>query len=154
MIVRPATHKDAINACRVLRRSIIELCDDDHANDSQRLSAWLANKTEANVRKWIDAAEQLVVVAEEEGRIMGVGAVMRSGEITLNYVSPEARFRGVSKAMLSQLETYLQSFRITRALLSSTRTAHQFYLSRGYEDFGEPEFWAGMSAQPMVKNLS
>jgi hypothetical protein len=43
-------------------------------------------------------------VAEEGKTILGVAAMDASGKITLNYVSPEARFRGVSKALVLQLE--------------------------------------------------
>lgn len=44
-------------------------------------------------------------MAVEGGMILGVGAVTDKGEITLNYVSPDARFRGVSRALLGALET-------------------------------------------------
>jgi hypothetical protein len=60
------------------------------------LDLWLANKTPRNVRKWI--IESQVFVAVEDGVILGVAAIDNWGEITLNYVSPDARFREVSKA--------------------------------------------------------
>ena len=45
-----------------------------------------------------------VVVAEEAETILGVAAMNNSGKITLNYVSPDARFRGVSTALMQRLE--------------------------------------------------
>lgn len=90
----------------------------------------------------------------KSGDIVGVGAASAAGEILLNYVSPDARFRGVSKAILLHLESYVLAQGNRKSFLSSTRTAHPFYLAVGYEDAGEPELWAGMSAQPMVKWLS
>ena len=56
------------------------------------------------MRSWIADPDSYVVVATEGAAIIGVGAITSSGEITLNYVSPDARFRGVSKAILKQLE--------------------------------------------------
>lgn len=137
----------------VLCRSIAELCDAERG-DQSTLFRWLANKTAENVKTWIEAVNQQLVVAEESGDIVGVGAASAAGEILLNYVSPDARFRGVSKAILLHLESYVLAQGNRKSFLSSTRTAHPFYLAVGYEDAGEPELWAGMSAQPMVKWLS
>jgi hypothetical protein len=39
------------------------------------------------------------------------------------------------------------------ATLTSTVTAHRFYLSRGWSDAGEIERYAGMIAYPMRKRL-
>ncbi len=94
-----------------------------------------------------------MVIVERAGEILGVGAASAAGEILLNYVSPGARFSGVSKAILQDLETYMLAQGNKKSFLSSTRTAHRFYKAVGYEDAGQPELWAGMSAQPMVKWL-
>ncbi|WP_245425648.1 GNAT family N-acetyltransferase [Phyllobacterium brassicacearum] len=149
--VRTARVADAARACAVLRRSITELCVADHGNDRMSLEQWLANKTPENVTAWIEAKGQELVIAEEAGEVLGVGAASAAGEILLNYVSPDARFRGVSKAILLHLETYVLAQGGKKSFLSSTLTAHRFYLASGYEDAGEPELWAGMSAQPMIK---
>ena len=39
------------------------------------------------------------------------------------------------------------------AALTSTLTAHRFYLARGWTDAGEVERYAGMIAHPMRKTL-
>jgi hypothetical protein len=44
-----------------------------------------------------------VLVAAEHDTILAVGAVTDSEEVTLNYVSPDARFRGVSRALLNRV---------------------------------------------------
>ncbi len=103
MQIRRATAEDADAACRILRRSITELCGADHHGDAETLAQWLANKTPDNMRRWI--AQTHVFVAAEGERLPGVGAINDAGEIMLNYVAPEARFRGVSKAMLARLES-------------------------------------------------
>jgi len=98
MQIRRAKTDDAAAACTVLRRSITELCRADHGGDEILLGKWLSNKTVENVARWI--LESHFVVAEEGEIILGVAAMNASGKIALNYVSPEARFRGVSKALV------------------------------------------------------
>jgi GNAT superfamily N-acetyltransferase len=154
MRVRKATAEDAEDACAVLRRSIEDLCVADHGGDPSAIQAWLANKTPESVLSWLGAPGQHMVVAEEEdGTIVGVGAATSAGEITLNYVSPDARFRGVSKAVLTALEAYVRDQGLARSTLSSTRTAHRFYRTAGYTDAGDPQTWGRLSCQPMAKTL-
>ena len=151
--VRQARAIDAKEAAAVLCASISTLCIADHSNDPQVLAHWLANKTPHDVRTWIEGPGHFVI-AEAHGRIVGVGAAMACGEITLNYVLPEARLRGVSKSVLGVLEGYLRTKGRTRSTLSSTRTAHRFYRAMGYVDAGTPQVEGGLAAYRMVKDLS
>jgi GNAT superfamily N-acetyltransferase len=132
MQVREATVEDAEEACCILRRSIVELCVPDHRNDPTFLEKWLSNKTPENVRSWILHPNNRVFVAAENGVIVGVGAVTEQGELTLNYVSPETRFKGVSKAILSRIELEAIALGNATCALTSTETARRFYLSAGY----------------------
>jgi hypothetical protein len=100
MKIRDAVPGDADAACAVLRRSIAELCAADHHDDAVIMDRWLANKTQEIVASWIGKPDHSMLVAVEGAEILAVGAVTNGGEITLNYVSPDARFRGVSRAML------------------------------------------------------
>ena len=154
MTARIAFESDAEAACGVLRRSIRELCMADHRGDASILDVWLGNKTPENVRVWMTAPGSHFVIAEQSGQIVGVGAAIASGEITLNYVDPNARFQGISKAILSSLEEYLADRGQVVFSLTSTQTAHRFYQALGYHDAGAMTVWAGMMEQPMVKDVS
>jgi GNAT superfamily N-acetyltransferase len=151
--IRIARVEDAQQVCDVLRRSIEELCISDHGGDPDAIREWLANKTLDNVFAWIEDGNQQLIVAEKNGRVLGVGAATASGEITLNYVSPEARFHGISKAILQRLEIYLRENGHARCTLSSTRTAHRLYRAAGYEDAGPLRTWGRLNALPMTKRL-
>lgn len=153
MLIRPAVVADAEQAASVLCRSIRDLCVADHHGDAEILHQWLANKTRDNVRFWIEASDRLIVVAEDNGAILGVGGASVAGEITLNYVAPEARFCGVSKAIVRSLEARLRDLGHTECRLTSTETAHAFYLAMGYEDAGEPDPRRSVSGRPMHKHL-
>lgn len=108
MKVRDAIPEDAPAACQVMRRSIAELCGADHRNDPSVLERWLSNKTPEIFQSWIRPDNSLLVAVEDD-RILAVGCVTDAGEITLNYVSPDARFCGVSGALLAVLEDRARS---------------------------------------------
>jgi ribosomal protein S18 acetylase RimI-like enzyme len=146
MEIRDAVAEDAADACEVLRRSISELCVADHANDTAILTRWLGNKTPENVASWIARSGNSVLVAVEHGSVIAVGAVTDAGEISLNYVSPDARFRGVSRELLRALEGRARERGNTQCTLTSTETARRFYKSNGYIEAGRIPGKFGTSA--------
>ena len=95
------------------------------------------------------------LVAVDKGAIAAVGAVTDAGEIFLDDVSPDARFRGVSTSLLVALEARAAERAATRCTLISTETARRFYRARGYEEVGAPVRKFGMdSGFPMSKSLT
>lgn len=153
MQTRDARPEDATAACDVLRRSIAELCVSDHRNDPAIVTRWLANKTPESVGSWIAQPGNSVLLAVEGDSVLAVGAVTDSGEISLNYVSPEARFRGVSRTLLQALEARASQRGATICTLTSTETALRFYRSAGYREAGTPTGCFGTTGYPMAKAL-
>jgi GNAT superfamily N-acetyltransferase len=152
--IRDATKADAAAACDVLRASIAELCVADHRNDPDILDRWLANKTPENLAAWAADSNASLLLAVEGETILAVGAVRNDGEITMNYVSPAARFRGASSALLEALEARARESGNTCCNLLSTETAHRFYLDRGYVSAGAPQGKFGTnSSYPMSKRI-
>jgi len=152
--IREATEADAATACEVMRASIAELCAADHQDNPEILSRWLANKTPDNLAAWIADPDASMLLAVEGDVVLAVGAVRNDGEITLNYVSPAAQFRGASSALLAALEARAKERGNTHCKLLSTETAHRFYLNRGYVGQGEPQHKFGTSASyPMSKKI-
>ncbi len=154
MQIRNATPEDAAAACDVLRQSIAELCLEDHRNDPAILQRWLGNKTPEIVESWIRQPGNSVLLAVDDGAVLAVGAVTDAGEISLNYVSPTARFRGVSRALLRALEDRARERGGTVSTLTSTSTARRFYLSAGYAESGAPTGCFGTTGYPMSKALT
>jgi GNAT superfamily N-acetyltransferase len=136
MEIRDATTEPAEAACLVMRRSISELCAADHKNDPEILARWLSNKTPEVFVSWIRQPGNSLLVAVEAGNILAVGAVTGAGQITLNYVSPDARFRGVSRALLRALEARALARGNARCTLTSTETARRFYRANCYAEDG------------------
>jgi GNAT superfamily N-acetyltransferase len=156
VLVRPARDDDAEAAARLIRRSIRELCTADHHCDPVVLRPWLANKRPEIFREWLAGPQNIILAAEDApGRLLGVAGATAQGEITLNYVDPDARYRGASTALIAELERRLAALGLAEVRLLSTRTAHRFYLARGYRDSGPPEpSFGSMLALPMIKELS
>ena len=150
--VRAARLQDAEAAAALLRASIRELCTADHGRDPAAIARWLANKTADQFRAWVEAPGW-VVAAERSGQLVGIGQAIPSGQITLNYVLPEARFSGVSRSVLRTLEEHIRLAGCVRATLASTRTARRFYLRAGYQAAGKPFDAGGKVAFPMTKKL-
>jgi GNAT superfamily N-acetyltransferase len=137
-----------------MRRSIAELCLADHRNDPAVLTSWLRNKTPEIFMAWITRPDNSVLVVVEDGVILAVGGVTDAGEITLNYVSPDARFRGVSRALLGALENRAVERGNVRCKLTSTETAYRFYRANGYVEDGPPTSKFGAWGHPMSKLLA
>jgi GNAT superfamily N-acetyltransferase len=155
MLIRRADIADAARACDVMRRSIAELCNADHHDDPAIVGRWLANKTPENVKAWIEDEGNRVLVAVEGDDVFAVGAVRNDGEITLNYVSPNVRFKGISRAMLAALEQVARELGNGSCHLTSTETALRFYTGAGYKQTGPSQGEFGTaSAYPMKRRFA
>ncbi len=149
--IRPATLDDAAAMSAVLVASITELCVADHKNNPEALKSWLANKTPEGVARWFGSPGSTLLVAERGGEIAAVGSYNSDRMILLNYVSPRHRLAGVTKAMLSEMETRLGP---GEARLESSQTARHFYLAQGWVADGPPEPHQFVPGYPMRKMLT
>jgi muramoyltetrapeptide carboxypeptidase LdcA involved in peptidoglycan recycling len=89
-----------------------------------------------------------------DNRILGFAQMNIDGRVALLYVAPEARFRGISRAMLKSLEERALQLGLRKLRLESTKTAARFYEAGGYRRTGDLEVgFAGLEAWPMEKML-
>jgi GNAT superfamily N-acetyltransferase len=153
MEIRPARKEDAAAICAVVRRSIEELCGADHRGDPAVLAAWLENKTPQTVERWIANPVNRNLVAVETDEVLAAGCVTEAGEVVLNYVSPDARFRGVSRALLEAMEACARELGCREVRLSSTATALRFYRDAGYVEDGAACGKHGIPCHPLRKAL-
>lgn len=153
MEVRPASVEDAETICSVVRRSISEICTLDHREDPTILGLWLANKTPETVARWLASPSNRIFVAVDGPAVLAAGCLNVTGEVTLNYVAPEARFRGASRALLAAMEACARGLGFTEVKLSSTATALRFYRDGGYVEDGPAREKHGLSTHPLRKPL-
>jgi len=152
--VRRATVTDAAVIALVVCRSITESCALDHRNDPAVLEAWLSNKTPAHIRDWIASPDSCGVVTEHDGSIVGFAMLTMPGQIQLCYLVPEAQGHGLGRAMISALEAEAIERHVAEISLTSTKTAHPFYLRMGFVDAGPAQQGRFITAQPMRKLLT
>lgn len=150
--LRRATVFDVFGMSRVLTRSIRDLCQADHLDDPEKLGQWTANKDPASIRSWIDGGAELWVATRAD-EVAAVGGLRAGGEITLLYVDPDHTGRGLGSALLTRIEDALRAQGCRQAHLDATKTAHDFYLARGWHDHGDPADWHGIPQFPMRKSL-
>lgn len=113
------------------RASITQLCAADHDNDPQAIAAWVGDRDADAFRALMQETDKQFLIAEINGQMAGLGGVA-GAMITLNYVHPDFRFQGVSKAMLAALEGVIAAQGFAHATLVSTTTALGFYQALGW----------------------
>ena len=153
LAVRRADADDVAAMSAVMIASITELCAADHGNDPDAIVAWTRNKSVDGVGAMLANPDVRLFVAELEGVIAAVGAISKSGMITLNYVAPRARFRGVSKTMLAALEAELRLLGFAVGRLEATDTARGFYEAAGWVADGPQLHGRLVNGYPMRKAL-
>ena len=150
--VRRASEADAPEMSRVLIASITELCSADHHDDPTAIAAWTANKSVEGVLAMLAAPGSGLYVAERNGDVLAVGAI-QGDTVGLNYVDPQHRRTGVSRALMAGLEDVLRDRGVAVARLKSTETAHDFYRALGWSDAGPAVRGRFVAAYPMRKAL-
>jgi len=135
LIIRPATDHDREAISQVHDASVREVC-----------SAWY---TPAQILAWrsgrgpesVPIHEHDMVVAEEDGRILGFGELSaEESEICAVYVAPDALRRGVGAAILAELEAVARRHGLDSLQLCSTLGAVEFYERHGFESLRETIF--------------
>jgi GNAT superfamily N-acetyltransferase len=152
--IRTAGPDDATAVCGVLRRSITELCAQDHRNSPDILAAWLGNKTPATVAAWFSTPSHFTVVAERDGQVVGVALLTQAGKVSLCYVLPEVQHGGVGKALLARLEAQARAWDIRVLKLNSTASARDFYARNGYVNGGKEMSCYGVECDFFWKDLN
>lgn len=117
----------------VLRRSITELCKNDHHDCKEILESWLKDKTPKFVDVWISSPDAYCVTAlAESDEIIGFGMMNCAGEMRLLYVSPNYVGVGAGHDLLRAMEEQATTWGLAEISLDSTITAKRFYEHHGY----------------------
>lgn len=151
--IQRADSVDSEEIALLVRRSITELCEEDHQNDPKTLKLWLENKTAANVEAWIVSAGCFLVAVDHNRRILGAAFASSDGHIFLNYVLPEMRFVLVSKMLMRTFEVCFAERGLKRFSLTGTKTAARFFRSLGYRETGDVEKCFGLAFPMFTKAL-
>jgi N-acetylglutamate synthase-like GNAT family acetyltransferase len=152
--LRVAVAGDEQSVCELLRRSIAEGCAPDHRDHPAVLDNWLSNKTPQNVRNWLGAPSNFMVVADSGTALLGVALLNQAGKLALCYVDPTAMRRGIGRAMLDAVETQARSWSISKLHLHSPASAAGFFARLGYADGGKEKACYGLECDLYWKPLN
>ena len=145
MLVRPAQPADVGEIHRV-HVAAAQGPDSLHRDEAD-VKAWLAERQPDDYRD--EMRTQKFVVAEQDGRVIGFGAIdLGKRTITSVYVQPASTRRGVGRAIVQQLETLAIEAGLDDVTLQAAGGALQFYHKIGYQYVAQPEnppTWAEMT---------
>lgn len=140
--VRNASPADA-TAIRDVHVASIELASDAYRDAV--IEAWSHDRDPSSYP--IDDDDAVLVVAEDEGRIVGFGELRPEageyldadvdGEVRAMYVHPDAAGRGVGRAIYDELERRARARDVRSLGLWASLNAVGFYEHLGFERVGE-----------------
>jgi N-acetylglutamate synthase-like GNAT family acetyltransferase len=151
--IRQARPDDATAVCALLRDSIEQGCAADHRQRPDVLQSWLGNKTTHNVLGWFASASNYAVVAEREGRILGIALLTQAGKLPLCYVQPDLLRSGIGSALLSAVEAQARSWNISKLHMHSPASASAFFERHGYLNAGKDKACFGLECDFLWKQL-
>jgi putative acetyltransferase len=100
------------------------------------IEAWSPEPDEnryAQIRQILAAGEELFVVAEVDGKVLGFGAIVPANkELRALYVHPDVAGQGVGAAILTHLELLALEHGIERLSVDASVNAETFYQKHGY----------------------
>ena len=101
---------------------------------SEAIEGWVVPPTDENIhRLTLNAEREIRLVAELDGRPVGIGAlVLEESELRAVYVSPEGARRGCGSALVGEIERIARSNKVPRLTLDASLNAEQFYAGLGY----------------------
>jgi putative acetyltransferase len=137
--VREAVPPDAIQMRTVHLASIEELGTQGY--DDEQVAAWAHDRDPADYP--IDSEETVVVVAEQDGEIVGFAWMKpdsddylqssADGEITALYVHPSVARQGVGTRLYTELEETARKEGVGSLGLWASLPSVSFYESQGYQ---------------------
>lgn len=137
IILRRGRKDDARKRIDVHRLAIHEIAKCDYSQEI--LNSWGGilteeelNKCEEKYNARIEKDEDIIVVAEISGRLVGFGDIVpQTNEITAMYVDPDFKRQGVATSILEYLESIARES-LEYLQLSSSLTAVPFYRKNGF----------------------
>ncbi|WP_025113199.1 GNAT family N-acetyltransferase [Pseudomonas sp. H1h] len=130
----PAKLADAGIISRIIERSIRLGCALEHRNDPQLLNRWIAQHCADFISAQLADPHCYLNIALLQGKPVGVGMAMVSGDIGFCHVQPEWFRRGAGRALMTDLEGWLRIRAVPQVNIVSTRTGAAFYRYLGYRE--------------------
>jgi N-acetylglutamate synthase-like GNAT family acetyltransferase len=133
--IRPASEEDipAIHDAHVLTMKRLKETSPQTSEQGRRgVEEYIAGRRPEHIAS--EMREQRFVVIEDDGKIIGFGALhIPKTEITMVFVNPEHQRCGAGRKILAALEAIARDEGLVALQLQATGTAIRFYLKVGYQ---------------------
>ena len=152
--IRPAVLADVGIISRIIERSIRFGCALDHRNAPHLVSDWIGQQSADFISARLADSRFYLNLALLADKPVGVGMAQASGDIVLCHVQPESFRRGAGRALMNDLQGWLQVRGVLHVHLNSTRTGEAFYRHLGYREAAPRLLHKGLQILPMSKPLA
>lgn len=126
--LRRATQQDREALCETERTAILTL-GRSHYTEAE-VDAWASGLSPERYEAAI--ADDYVVVAERDARVIGFGQLELDGEVAALYVRPELAWHGVGLALLEALQAEARRARLPMVYCKASLCAEAFYRRAGF----------------------
>ncbi|MCU0391855.1 MAG: GNAT family N-acetyltransferase [Thermoflexibacter sp.] len=110
--------------------TITHVCKADY--DNEQIEAWTSGIE--NLQRWLDIlSNQLVLIAEEKGKIIGFCSLHHGNYIDLFYVHKDHQRQGVAYQLYQEIEKEARKLKQTTLVSDVSITARKFFEKMGFE---------------------
>ena len=130
MIIRKGQIEDMSEMQLMFVDTITSVCSADY--DIQQIKVWTSSIE--NVQRWNDIlTEQFVLIAQEEGRIVGFATLRDGNYLDLLYVHKDYQRQGIAHKLYYEIENEAMSSGQTELTSDVSITAKPFFEKAGFQ---------------------
>lgn len=132
--VRRFRTEDAASLAEVFDRAVRE--GTVGAYDADQRAAW-ASALDAPPDWCRRLSEEITLVAERDGQLVGFMTLGRDGFLDLAFVLPEAMGTGVAAAVHDRMLAEAEARNLSRLTTEASHLARRFFIKQGWQELGE-----------------
>jgi putative acetyltransferase len=132
VVVRPLRSDEGHTYLEILNGAIRGLAASHYPPEA--IDGWTVPVTAETLRDlMLNTDHEIRLVAELDGRVVGIGAViLERSELRACYVAPHAARRGCGSALVQEIERIAREHGLTHLELAASLNAERFYAIHGY----------------------
>ena len=140
MLIRKAKNSDIPEIIALIQESVNSTCKNDYSKE--QLEAWAPKHF--NEKSFSDSLYGCFnAVMMCDARIVGFISVNTEGYVNRLYTHSKYQNMGVGSRLLAQAEKWAVSIGLDSFFLDASITARDFYINRGFKDYGTSELERG-----------
>jgi putative acetyltransferase len=128
--IRKEKDADLAELQQLFKQSITTICSADY--DQQQIEAWTSGVE--NKKRWDDImANQFVLVARQETKIVGFATLDKGNHLDLLYVHKDHQRQGIAHKLFAGIEKEAKQKGQTKLTVDASKTAKAFFEKMGFK---------------------